>query len=237
MCNSNLPVRWIAVLVFFSFILSPKAQTDKKFLAELVAEDQAAINALVLYPKDTRLAILEATLYPEALIKLESIQSNTATNFRELLEEYPKPTQEMIWDLTRYPDLIHQLALADEGSETAINEVLKDFPEVIHERARQVAINHYRKLIKIDELNRGAESAFEALLKEYPPNTQQALQQLITLPEVLTILTENIRLTILVGDLYRKEPAWLLYKADSISLEVRSPKCGGSKGMERKSGK
>ena len=195
-----------------------QAQTEKELLAQLIAEDQDAINALVLYPENTRMAILEATLYPEALIKLESIQTQTSTAFQELLGDYSKDIQQMIWDLTRYPDLIHRLAKTDGAA--AVNNVLKDYPDVIHQRAKEASRNYHHRLVKIDNLYQSADSAFKTLLSNYAPKTQDALQHLIALPEVLTILTENIRLSILVGDLYQQDPQWIIRQADSLNLEV-----------------
>lgn len=212
----------LSLLVLFIVGLVPKttAQTEKELLAQLVAEDESAIRALVLYPEETRLSILEATLHPEALIKLESIQSQTSTSFRELLEGYPQSTQEMIWDLTRYPDLVARLVEAGEGSESGVKRVLEDYPDVIHERAKSAAKYHYSELARISELDRSAQAAFQLLLDDYPPKTRVALRELIALPEVLSILTENIRLTVLIGDLYDKEPNWVIQQADSLSLVV-----------------
>lgn len=211
--------RWFGVFILLAWILPAQSQTEKELLAQIVKEDQEAINALVLYPEETRYHILEATLYPEALIKLENIQSQTGSSFRFLLEEYPKGTQEMIWDLTRYPDLIHLLVEAND-SKASINGVLKAYPEIIHKRAKEAISNYPKILMKVDELNHAAEEAFTALIKEYPLKTQKSLNELLALPEVLTILTDNIRMTILVGDLYRKEPAFVLQQADSLNLEV-----------------
>lgn len=206
----------------FLFVFSAKivGQTEKELLAELTTEDEEAIKALVLYPEDTRLNILEATRHPEALIKIESIQTQTSTAFRELLESYPQSTQEMIWDLTRYPGLIDQLVATGGDSEARVKKVLKDFPDIIHERAENAVRYNYHELAEINTLNRNAESAFGSLLNEYPPRAQAAFQALIELPEVLEILTENIRFTVLVGDLYEKEPDWVIRQADSLALEV-----------------
>ncbi len=210
----------MALLLMLGYLFQIHAQTDKDLLAQLVAEDQDAINALVLYPEETRQSILEATLYPEALIKLESIQSQTSTAFQELIDNFPRNTQEMIWDLTRYPNLIHQLAQTARGNEKALSEVLKEYPDVIHQRARQASLDFHPQLVQIQHLNQAADVAFQSLLMTYEPNTQAALRELISLPEVLTILTDNIRLTVLVGDIYKKEPEWVLYKADSLNLDA-----------------
>ena len=46
------------------------AQNEKNMLSQLIAEERETVDALVLYPEETRLAILEACLYPEVLVKL-----------------------------------------------------------------------------------------------------------------------------------------------------------------------
>jgi hypothetical protein len=210
------------LIVFFIVVLSLNsfAQTDKEILKELATEEQEAVNALVLYPEDTRLSILNATQYPEALIKMENIQAQTSEAFKSLMQAYPKNTQEMVWDLTRYPDLITRLVATNQRSNAAVDQVLKDYPEVIHPRAREAVVDHFQLLVSVNELNQMAESAFTTLLDQYPLQARGHLRELIALPEVLTILMDNIRLTVLVGDLYKKEPVWLLHKIDSVSLVV-----------------
>lgn len=212
------------VFLFGIFLLlglsSVQAQSDKELLRELIAEEQEAVDALVLYPEETRLAIFNATSCPEALIKMESIQTQTSTAFKKMMESYPQDIQEMIWDLTRYPALVHRLAAIDVDSEDPLKTILKNYPEVIHPKTKQAVRDYHPVLIEIDQLNQAAASAFEFILDDYPPQSKEALQHLITLPEVLTILTENIRLTILVGDLYQKAPQWLRQKADSLNLVV-----------------
>ena len=213
----------LLTITFIMVFLWPdqvKAQTDKELLIELVAEEQEAVNALVLYPEETRKAILEATQYPEILIKVESIQSQTAAAFKALLENYPKPTQEMLWDLTRYPGLVEQLTMVDNLYQGRLKEMLEPYPEEIHQRARNALDEHFHKLTEIRDLNNAAESTFMAILNKYPHMVGETFEHLLMLPEVLTILTENIRLTILVGDLYQKEPEWIIQKADSLNLEV-----------------
>ena len=220
MKNLKLSLPALIATLLFGFIFQIKAQSDKDLLAQLISEDQEALSALVLYPEDTRLSILEATLHPEALIKLESIQSKTSTAFRELLDGYSQNTQEMIWDLTRYPGLINILANAANNSDKYIDEALKEYPEIIRPRAKKAAEQYLQLLIEINNLNHSANSAFDALLNEYPPQAQTAFRKLIALPEVLTILTDNIRLSVLVGDIYKKDPDWIIYKTDSLSLEA-----------------
>lgn len=217
--NRNIFVSLLFISLF-SVINPLVAQDEKELLAQMFAEDREAIDALVVYPKDTRLAILETAAYPQALIKLERIQQKTSTQFKALLEEESKTTQQMIWDLTRYPNLISRLVQEGNKNTKSIEKVLSDYPNVIHKRAKEAGKKHYSLLLGIDELDHSSKQAFETILEEFPIKTQEALRKLIELPEVLSLLTENIQLTILVGDLYKKEPNWLISQTDSLSGEV-----------------
>ena len=196
------------------------AQTGEPLLAQLAEEEKDAVNALVMYPEDTRLAILESSKYPEALIKMQRIQEQTSESFKELLSGYAQSTQEMIWDLTRYPGLVERLAREGNGSRSNIQAILKDYPETVHDNALSAGIQYLPLLEEIERLQVSADKAFNSLLKDYPPEVQNALNTLLGLPEVLSILTDNIELTLLVGDVYRRDPQLVLQKADSLSLEV-----------------
>ncbi|MCB0596860.1 MAG: hypothetical protein H6557_22125 [Lewinellaceae bacterium] len=206
------------LLMGASAILS--AQPGESLLAQLAEEEKDAVNALAMYPEDTRLAILESSKYPEALIKMQRIQTQTSTSFQGLLQAYPQSTQEMIWDVTRYPGLVERLVSEGRGSQANIRGILRDYPEAVEENALSSGMQYLPLLEEINQVQRSADEAFNTLLRDYPPDVQNALNTLLGLPEVLTILTDNIELTLLVGDLYRRDPALVLHKADSLSLEV-----------------
>ncbi len=209
-----------ALILLIGFSQMAYAQSDKELLAQVAAENQMAVNALVLYPQETRQSILEATLYPEALIKLESIQKTTSESFKNLVEQYPQETQETIWDLTRYPELIPNLVQLGFDQSSEVDLLTNNYPEIIHSRIWDAYSNHFTLLVRINELQQSANRAFGILLSDYPGPAQEAFSTLIDLPEVLTLLTENIRLSILVGDLYRADPEWLLHKTDSLNMVV-----------------
>jgi hypothetical protein len=200
--------------------LDLRAQDDQALLAQLDEEERKALEALVLYPEDTRQAILECSQYPEVLVKLTRLQSQTRASFQDLLETYPQDAQAVVWDVTRYPDLVRRLAVEGGRSSSRIEGVLRDYPEEVHENARLAGTNHYDLLLQIDELQASANRAFAALLRDYPPEMQAAMRQLVELPEVLDILTENIELAVLVGSIYGRNPKRVLQVADSLSLEV-----------------
>lgn len=210
----------LAILGLILLINTSVAQQEKELLAQIFEEDREVIDALVLYPKETRLAILETASSPQAIIKLKRIQSKTSLQFKELVEKEDKITQQLIWDLTRYPNLINRLIFEGNKKKRGIEKVLQNYPSVVHQRAMEAGRNHFDLLVQIDQLNLSAKIASETVLEEFPTKVQTALRELTELPEVLSLLSENIQLTILVGDLYQKEPEWLIKQSDSLSIEV-----------------
>ncbi len=53
-----------------------------------------------------------------------------------------------------------------------------------------------------------------------PIPAQQAFTHLLDLPEVIDLLNEDLRFTIMVGDVYRDNPDWVIKKTDSLNLVV-----------------
>jgi len=196
------------------------AQTEKELLTDLLLEEQEAVNAIVLYPVDVRNLIFEATQYPEVLIKIENIHSRTSQAFLAIVENDDREVQEMLWDLSRYPNLIPRLVKVRDENPAELEKALINYPEIIHPRAKEAFKYDMELLIRIDELKLSAEQTFQDVLSSYPPDVRDLFIELIELPEVLSILTEHIKLTILVGDVYKNQPEWIIKKADSLHLEV-----------------
>ena len=194
-------------------------QTDKALLHQLAEENKKSVEALALYPEDTRLAILESAKYPEVLIKMKNAQEKTSAAFRTLIEDYPRNTQNVFFDLTRYPALVADLVVL-RNDRTAMRQALDVLPENKRDEAFGVADRQMNTLAKIDDLQRTAQGVFEDLIASYPAPAQAAFRKLLDLPEVVDILNDDLRFTVLVGDVYKDDPAWVIQKVDSLNLAV-----------------
>lgn len=194
-------------------------QTDIALLGDLAKENKASVEALVLYPSETRMAILEATKYPEVLIKMQDMRTKTSAAFRTLIEDFPRSTQEVFYDLNRYPGLTESL-VAHKNEPSALRQDLELLPEGKRDATYGVVTRQMPTLIQIANLNQTTLRAFERLISGYSVPAQQAFRQLLALPEVIDLLNEDLRFTILVGETYRDNPAWVIYKTDSLNLAV-----------------
>jgi hypothetical protein len=209
------------VLMFVIVVAGIKciAQDDGRTLLKQVAkENQEAVDAIAMYPTETRKIIFEATEYPEVIAKLNSMQKNSQDAFEKLISSFSKDEQENIWNLTRYDGLISDLAANHKMSEDEINNTLVNYPEEIHKTALEEGINHYDLLVQIDKMNKGYNSDFELLMSDYPPEVIKTFREMIKMPEILDILFDHMKYTVVVGDYYKRNPERVLHKTDSLNL-------------------
>lgn len=211
----------ICFLISLVLLFNPCfSQEDAVILNQVISEDSASINALTLYPHDVRNNILEICAHPEALVKLDAAQRSSKEKFKGLLLEYSKEDQQKIWDLTRYPGLVDSLVIGGKKSKGEIADLLKNYPSEIHETTEKYGISHYNMLVKIAALNKQTDADFKDLISVYPKQTQTALKEMLKYPEVLSILNENMRTTVSVGEVYKSNPTLVLQKLDSLNFAI-----------------
>jgi hypothetical protein len=209
------------VLMFVIVVIGIKctAQDDgRTLLKQVVKENLEAVDAIAMYPTETRKIIFEATEYPEVIAKLNAMQKNSQDAFEKLISSFSKDEQDKIWNLTRYDGLISDLAANHKMSEDEINNILVNYPEEIHKTALEERKNNYDLLVQIDKMNKSYNSDFELLLSGYPPEAINAFREMIKMPEVLDILFDHMQYTVVVGDYYKKNPEKVLHKTDSLNL-------------------
>ena len=205
------------VLVFTG--LNCIAQDDGRTLYKQVAkQNQEAVDAIAMYPAETRKIIFEATEYPEIIAKLSAMQTNSQSAFEKLISTLSKEEQEKIWNLTRYDELISDLAAKLQMSQDEISAILVKYPDEIHQTVLEEIKNHYDLIVQIDKMNKSYGSDFELLMKDYPPEAVNAFREMIKMPEVLDILFDHMQYTVVVGNYYKNNPARVLHKTDSLNL-------------------
>jgi hypothetical protein len=195
------------------------AQTDVALLTDLAAENKTSVEALVLYPAETRMAILEGTKHPEILVKMQNMREKTSAAFRTLIEDFPHSTQEVFYDLNRYPGLTANL-VSQRNDPGGLRTALQVLPESKRADAYGVVDRQMATLAKIEDLNQTTLRAFDRMISGYPIPAKQAFNHLLGLPEVIDLLNEDLRFTILVGDTFRDQPSWVIQQMDSLNLAV-----------------
>ncbi len=194
------------------------AQQQNPTPKHLMREDSAAVDALVMYPDTIRLHIFQACEYPAAIVSIASLQKKSSDDFTNLISRYSKNEQEDFWNLSRYPGLISRLAQGGKKSADEINTILVDYPADIHETALKYGTEYYDQIQKMDEIQSQTDVQFDQVIADYPPVTQEALNDIIQFPEIITLLNDHLSLTVRVGDHFRRNPEGVLHRADSLNL-------------------
>jgi hypothetical protein len=140
------------------------AQEEKDMLSQIIAEERETVDALVLYPQETRMAILEACLHPELLVKINRVQQNSQSAFTTLVEKHPREVQEAVWDLVRYPKLIDRIVIAGPKTRDELTVIAKDYPEEIRASLVETGLNQFALLSEIRDLGNEATMTFEGIL-------------------------------------------------------------------------
>ena len=96
---------------------------DDHLLQQLKEDEQNAVEAIALYPREQREAILEAAAYPEVLIRIQGIKDRTEIQFRDLLNELPEKEQKDFFNLSRYPEVINKLVSGKERKSKKLRNV------------------------------------------------------------------------------------------------------------------
>ncbi len=198
-----------------------QAQTntnDQSLLQRVNQDDQTAIDAVAMYPKEVRTTIFIACMNPEIIARLSAMQKKTNADFTSLLSPYSKEEQEKIWNLTRYPGLITKITEYNRKSGADINTVLASYPSEIRQTAIDEGTKNYDLFVKINQSNKTYNSEFEQLMLGYPTSTITAFKTLLNQPDILDVLATNMHMTVVVGDVYKKNPALVIHNADSLNL-------------------
>ena len=207
----------LILLIVAAGIKCVAQDNGKSLIKQVVKENQEAVNAIAMYPTETRKIIFEAAEYPEVIAKLNGMQKNSQNAFENLISSLSKEEQEKIWDMTRYDGLISDLTANQNNSEVEFNTILGNYSEEIHKTAIEEQKDNYELLVRIDKINKNYNSDFELLLKDYPPQTIEAFREIIKMPEVLDILFDHMQYTVVIGDYYKKNPEKVLHKTDSLN--------------------
>jgi hypothetical protein len=199
--------------------LSVSAQTNQ------LETDQGIAASIAPYDADVRLAILQASQHPQVLTHLQKSQSETSLSFKKMIGRFSKKKQEWFYTLTRYPELMHTLAtLPDNQNESTIYKLLPNQDPDLQLASWKLYHTQKKDLVQMDNINADAQQEFERTLQPLDPSTQRAFEKLSAMPDVLTLMTNNVDLTTRLGQHYLTNPTQLTNHLTALhdSLEVQN---------------
>ncbi len=203
-------------------LLSANVYAQKKgILHYLSEEEQSAVEAIALYPEKERAAVLKASLHPEILVRMESIKRTTESQYKEKLGGLSEEDQRKMYNLSRYPALLEKICAKEEKwARKDMEKLIETYPEDIQEDALYINNKHFDVLKEVEHLYQAADDAFTRVLSDYPEDVRNAYEALAMLPGVVSILTDNMSMTVLLGDIYKSDPGQLTKELDSLNVVV-----------------
>ena len=187
--------------------------------------DQGIAASIAPYNADVREAILQVSLYPQILEQLQKNQSQTVESFHRIVHGFDQKKQAWFYTITRYPELMHTLAtLPDKQNKEDVYKLLPNQDADLKEAAWELYDSKKRDLIKVDNVNIAAKQDFDKTIESLDASAKASFQKLSNMPDVLTLLTNNIDLTTRLGEHYKSNPTALNERLAAIhdSLNVQN---------------
>ena len=201
------------LLILFSidYSFGQVTEVDEVFLQGEGSEEQEMLKAIVLYPDDVIQNVLIVASNPVVLSRIGIMQQNSRKNFIALIQDLDEEVQKDLWDISRYPGLLEALVY---------NDIIKinSYPAEVIEKASYLKKDYYDVIEKMYDLQSSNENYLGELLSQLNLDIQKAFNNLIELPEIFSLLYENIDRTILIGDEWFQDPNKINNTIDSLSI-------------------
>jgi len=179
--------------------------------------DQGIDASIAPYNADVRESILKVSQYPQILSQLQTNQSQTVESFHNIISGYDRKKQAWFYTITRYPELMHTLAtLPDKTDKEAVYKLLPNQDADLKEAAWELYNSKKKDLVKVDNVYIAAKQDFDKTIQGLSAPDQAAFQKLYNMPDVLTLLTNNIDLTTRLGEHYKANPTALDSRLSAI---------------------
>lgn len=196
------------------------SQNDVATLQKIISKDSSSIPFLCSYPDSFRSAVLIASTYPQGLIRLEEIQKASSQAFQQAISKHKEDRQKQLWEIIRYPELTTLLIANKDKSESELKVLLKDYPQDVTKYALYFTKKDINILLTIDNLTKQFDASFKKTIKEFPKDIQESYSLLVTRPELLSALTGDIKTTIILGDIYKRNPVLVKQVTDSLNVVI-----------------
>ncbi len=210
-------------ILVIAFLLSMahlvRSQTQQKIVDGLSSDDSSALATIAIYADSLRIDLLKACQAPELLIKTAEIQNNSSKSFRQIMDKYPKEEQENLWNLARYPELLSKIVEGGNKSKEQLNIITNSYPPEIQKIVIEYGRKHMNALNDIHLLSKKSNEEFDKLLATQTDDIKKTYHTLIRHPDVLSTLSSNIRLSNILGKLYKSDPEYTRLMLESMKIK------------------
>ncbi|HTH56763.1 MAG TPA: hypothetical protein VL728_12010 [Cyclobacteriaceae bacterium] len=209
---------WAVLIVNASCLYAPAS--GQSYLETLAKEDREIVSSIAPYREAIRTAVLDISQYPQALVKLERIQAKSSQSFKDLVSGCSKADQTNFYDISRYPEILKLLVREGRKSPQEARFTVIDLPAGSQARILKFYESHFKVLQIMDQMLLSSQIAFKKIISVYPPDTQDDFLKIISKPDIMNLLTDNIDLTLSLGEAYKANPHEVSLQLDSLHNQL-----------------
>jgi len=209
--------------LLFGFLFTASTFSfSQSYQDSLKKDDDDIIASIAPYSSDVREAILNISQYPQNIVKIERIQARTSQSFQDMVAAYPREEQEKYYELSRYPELIHQLVDGPPKTLEQVKPTLTNYPKETADAVTGLFPMHLADLKAMDKTYQKSQDALDKIINDLPSTVQADFKKIISMPEVMNLLTERIDLVVSLGEAYKNDPDGTKAKLDAQSSEINA---------------
>lgn len=213
--------------------LCAHAQDERELLRSFMRSDSEFVDVLALAEDDVQTSWLVASSAGEAVARLSTLQEQSQSRFTALAQGYARETQTDMWNVSRYADLVDRLSGAPV-SDAELNSLMAGVPGDVQQSVRRLLRESPEIFTKTNGVRKEFERGYEEIVRSYPDSVRRSLNALRSNPEVLALMNDNMRSTVLLGDLYKRDARTLRDALKERNRELLARKAGDVREWQNK---
>lgn len=206
---------FLSVFIFFFHKINAQINAREE-LRDLFYKDTTTLPLLFSYPDTIRASILTTSTYPQGLVQIEEIQKKSSASFKKSIAHYNRSRQKQLWEFTRYSELTGLLIVNRNRTEEELKVILKEYPDDIKKSAIYFTKKDIHTIVLIDSIHKGFDKKYKETIENFPEEVKKSFTQILQKPEVISILNQEIKTTITLGNIYKSNPTVVKQFSDSI---------------------
>lgn len=212
------------VLMALSGYWMASAQEIRESVNRLLVQDSVDATTIAGYDAPVRASTFEVATNPQIVANLNDLRLKTNNEFKNKLSTYPREVQQQLWNLARYEGLINELVSAGQLANETRRNLLAKYPDDIRTDAEDCVKNHFDALKDVNLTYNKFNEGFNAMIALLPGVTQKAFKDLLNYPDLLSLLSNNMNLTVRLGDFYHKDATVLVAAFDTLHNQLEAQK-------------
>jgi len=201
-------------------LASPNAAGALRSADESGTSERDVLALIASRPVETRDAALEASLYPDMLVRMELIQARSSAAFDVRAERLDREHQEELWELVRYEGAVSDIVEGGAKSRDELDAIADAYPDEARDVVLHLGAEHFDTLEEVHAVKVAADVEFEDAIAGLPDEAQDAFRTLVADPELLAAMGRSPSAVANVAAEFRDSPSAARAHLDELAAQV-----------------